>query len=198
MVSNAVVAEERPRRRSEKSRAAIFAATRKLALERGFDKLTIEAVAAKAGVGKQTIYRWWPSRAVLVADVLLEDFGSMDLAVPDTGDLVADLIGWARALAKSLTTGDFSTSLRILTASAMEDANTARRLHATFGEPIHASIRARLYTDGDLDGAVAHAAADAIVGGVVYPILNQGPGYDPSRAELLTLIVLNGVSTGQH
>ncbi|PRC53382.1 TetR family transcriptional regulator, partial [Mycobacterium sp. ITM-2017-0098] len=44
-----------PRRRSEKSRMAIVGATRKLLMERGFDKLTIEAVAARAGVGKQTI-----------------------------------------------------------------------------------------------------------------------------------------------
>ncbi|ORB81012.1 TetR/AcrR family transcriptional regulator, partial [Mycobacterium timonense] len=50
-----------PRRRSEKSRTAIVTATRELLLERGFDGLTIEAVAARAGVGKQTIYRWWPA-----------------------------------------------------------------------------------------------------------------------------------------
>ncbi len=62
-----------PRRRSEKSRTAIVTATRELLLERGFDGLTIEAVAARAGVGKQTIYRWWPSRPALVADVMLED-----------------------------------------------------------------------------------------------------------------------------
>lgn len=46
---------EAPRRRSEKSRVAIVEATRALLLERGFDGLSIEAVAAKAGVGKQTI-----------------------------------------------------------------------------------------------------------------------------------------------
>lgn len=188
-----MVSDEKPRRRSEKSRAAIFAATRELALERGFDKLTIEAVAAKAGVGKQTIYRWWPSRAVLVADVLLEDFGSMDLTVPRTGNLTTDLVTWAKALARSLTTGDFSTSLRILTASAMEDGDTAARLHTTFGEPIHASLRERLQADGGVDDAVAFAAADAIVGGVVYPILNRGPDYDPARAELLTRIILGGL-----
>ena len=184
--------EDRPRRRSEKSRAAIFAATRELALEGGFDKLTIEAVAARAGVGKQTIYRWWPSRPVLVADVLLEDFGSMALAVPDTGDLAEDLITWTRALARSLTTGDFSTSLRILTASAMEHEQTAERLHTTFGGPMNGSIRRRLEADG-LTPEKAHAAADAIVGGVVYPILNEGPGYDAARAEALTRIILSGI-----
>ena len=50
------------RRRSEKSRMAIFKATREILLDRGFDGLTIEAVASRAGVGKNTIYRWWSSR----------------------------------------------------------------------------------------------------------------------------------------
>ena len=60
-----------PRRRSEKSRTAIVTATRELLLERGFDGLTIEAVAARAGVGKQTIYRWWPTKETLALDALL-------------------------------------------------------------------------------------------------------------------------------
>ena len=53
-----MVTEVKPRRRSEKSRAAIFAATRELAVERGYDRFTIEAVAARAGVGKQTRPGW--------------------------------------------------------------------------------------------------------------------------------------------
>ena len=96
-----MVTDVRGRRRSEQSRVAIFAATRELALERGYDKLTIEAIAARAGVGKQTIYRWWPSRPALVADVLLEDFGAMRITVPHTDDLRADLTVWARGLTKS-------------------------------------------------------------------------------------------------
>jgi AcrR family transcriptional regulator len=183
----------KPRRRSEKSRAAIFAATRELALERGFDKLTIEAVAAKAGVGKQTIYRWWPSRAVLVADVLLEDFGSMSLGAPDTGDLATDLVTFARGLAKSLTVGDFSTSLRVLTVSSMEHPDTAAALRETFGRPLHDAVRARLQAGCGLDDVSAHAATDALVGGVVYPILSEGPDYNVARAERLVRIILDGV-----
>ena len=73
-----------PRRRSEKSRTAIVTATRELLLERGFDGLTIEAVAARAGVGKQTIYRWWPTRPALVADVMLEDADKILASVDHT------------------------------------------------------------------------------------------------------------------
>lgn len=188
-----MVTEARPRRRSEKSRAAIFAATRDLALEVGFDKFSIEAVAARAGVGKQTIYRWWPSRPALIAEVLLEDFGSLAIAVPDTGDLKADLTRWVRRLTRELTHGNFSASHRILTASAMEDNDTAQRLHTVFTEPLRGAVLARLKASGALDDAVAGAAVDAILGGVVYPILSEGEKYRVARAEKLVQIIVGGL-----
>lgn len=188
-----MVTEARPRRRSEKSRAAIFAATRELALEVGFDKFSIEAVAARAGVGKQTIYRWWPSRPALIADVLLEDFGSLAIAVPDTGDLRADLTRWVRRLTRELTHGNFSASHRILTASAMEDTDTAQRLHTVFSEPLRAAVLGRLKATGGVDEAEAVAAADGILGGVVYPILSEGEKYRVARAEKLVQIIVGGL-----
>ena len=113
-----------PRRRSEKSRTAIVTATRELLLERGFDGLTIEAVAARAGVGKQTIYRWWPSRPALVADVMLEDADKILASVDHTDDLAADLVGWVRKLAATLTSARGSAMLRILTVAGMEHEDT--------------------------------------------------------------------------
>src|SRR5690606_18292671 len=55
-------------RRSERSRRAIFDAALALVGEVGYPKTTVEGIAARAGVGKQTIYRWWRSKA----DVLLD------------------------------------------------------------------------------------------------------------------------------
>src|SRR3954454_11836286 len=86
-------------RRSEKSRRAIYDAALDLVAEVGYQRTTIEGIAARAGVGKQTIYRWWSSKG----DVLMEAF--LDLSeqaaeaaqpggqyvIPDTGDLAADL-----------------------------------------------------------------------------------------------------------
>ena len=164
-------------------------------LERGFDGLSIEAVAARAGVGKQTIYRWWPSRPALVADVMLEDADKILAAVCHTDDLAADLIGWVGTLAGSLTTTRGSAMLRILTAAGMEHEDTAVKLRAGFSRPLHDSVRSRLLADG-ITGPVAESAADAIVGGVVYPILSGAQRYSRRRAELTTRIIVAALTRG--
>jgi AcrR family transcriptional regulator len=182
-----------PRRRSEKARTAIVSATRELLLERGFDGLTIEAVAARAGVGKQTIYRWWPSRPALVADVMLEDADKILASVNHTGDLAADLVGWIRKLAATLTTPRGSAMLRTLTVACMEHEETAAKLRAGFSLPLHDSVRTRLLADG-IDEVTAESAADAIVGGVVYPILSDAQSYSRRRAETTTRIIVEALA----
>jgi AcrR family transcriptional regulator len=182
-----------PRRRSEKSRTAIVSATRELLLERGFDGLTIEAVAARAGVGKQTIYRWWPSRPALVADVMLEDADKILASVNHTGDLAADLVGWIRKLAATLTTPRGSAMLRTLTVACMEHEEIAAKLRAGFSVPLHDSVRTRLLADG-IDEVTAESAADAIVGGVVYPILSDAQSYSRRRAETTTRIIVEALA----
>ena len=174
--------ETPPRRRSEKSRVAIIEATRELLLERGFDGLSIEAVAAKAGVGKQTIYRWWPSRPALVADVLLEDADKILATIPATDDVTADLVSWAGTLASALTTKRGYAMLRTLTAASLEHEDTAARLRAGFSRPLLDSVRTRLLAE-NIAAETAHAAADALLGAVVYAILSEGRSYERRRAE---------------
>jgi AcrR family transcriptional regulator len=178
-----------PRRRSEKSRVAIIEATRALLLERGFDGLSIEAVAARAGVGKQTIYRWWPSRPALVADVLLEDADKILATMPSTDDVAADLASWAGRLAAALTTKRGNAMLRVLTAASLEHEDTAARLRAGFSRPLLDSVRTRLLAE-HIDAELASAAADALLGGVVYPILSEGQSYPRQRAEAMARIIV--------
>lgn len=175
---------------------AIVGATRKLLMERGFDKLTIEAVAAHAGVGKQTIYRWWPSRHALVADVILEDADRILRPITATEDVAADVCAWAITLATALTTSRGYAMLRILTTAGMEHPDTAARLHAGFSMPLHDTVRNRLTAAGFGDAA-AQDAADAIVGGIVYAILSEGRTFAPQRAESITRTVIAGISRVQ-
>ena len=79
-----------PTRRSEASRQAILVATRELCGEIGYGRLTIEGIAARAGVGKKTIYRWWPSKAAVVTE-MIDDTATRTAQHQDTGDLVADM-----------------------------------------------------------------------------------------------------------
>jgi AcrR family transcriptional regulator len=86
--------DRRPGRpRSETAHRAILAAAISELTERGYAALTVEGIAARAGVGKQTIYRWWPSKADVVLDALL-DLTEQRITVPDEGSLPADLLGF--------------------------------------------------------------------------------------------------------
>jgi len=86
--------DRRPGRpRSEQVRTAILTATIDELTDRGYAALTIEGIAARAGAGKQTIYRWWPSKADVVLDALLEMAAEL-VAVPDTGSLRGDLMAF--------------------------------------------------------------------------------------------------------
>ena len=78
------------RPRSAQAHKAILDATLELLAEEGFHGLSIEAVAAKAGVGKTTIYRRWPSKDELVIDAIREV--QIDLSIVDTGNFRNDLV----------------------------------------------------------------------------------------------------------
>ncbi len=78
------------RKRSEDSRQAILAAAFELFGELGYAALTIEGVAAWAGVGKQTIYRWWPSKADVLLDALAVK-ADMHIPVADQGSYRTEL-----------------------------------------------------------------------------------------------------------
>ena len=79
----------RGRPRSQKSREATLAAVRELLLAEGYSRLSMEGVAAHAGVSKATIYRWWSSKGELVLEAAQADI-SIGI-VPDTGDAERDI-----------------------------------------------------------------------------------------------------------
>src|SRR3954471_7262811 len=78
------------RRRSNKSHKAILQAALDLLEQDGYRALTIEAIAARAGVGKQTIYRWWPSKAAVVLEAFTVN-AATQIPQPNTGSLQQDL-----------------------------------------------------------------------------------------------------------
>ncbi|WP_375758389.1 TetR/AcrR family transcriptional regulator [Corallococcus exercitus] len=134
-----------PSRRSERSRQAILTAAVELVGEVGYARLTVEAIAARAGVGKQTIYRWWPSKGAVVLDAFVElSGGNQPAALPDTGNLEADLRTVLRATVKELTDPRFELPSRALTAESQADAALAQQFVEAVLRPHLKAIQERL------------------------------------------------------
>jgi AcrR family transcriptional regulator len=130
------------RRRSERSRGEILSATFDLAAEVGYAALTIEGVATRAGVGKQTIYRWWPSKGAVLLDALL-DRALIALPVPDTGDLRADLEAHMTELGRRLGEPQMG-AYRGLIAAGQSDPDLAAAIERTLLRPRVEACRERL------------------------------------------------------
>ncbi len=113
--------------RSEEARVSVLEAADDLLAEKGFAQLTIEGIAQRAGVAKQTIYRWWSSKTEILLDAFLAD-AAEDLNPPDTGDLAADYRVHLRQLAVFLTRSDAGMVFRALMAEGQHDPVLAERL----------------------------------------------------------------------
>ena len=116
---------EDPRR--ARSRARALAAAVELLRDEGLQGLTIEAVAARSGVAKTTIYRQFENRDAL--HLAAVDSVRAVTALPDTGDLVADVTAFCIGLNRALRTGDFGALLSTGFDGAERSESLARMLH---------------------------------------------------------------------
>ena len=163
--------------RSESARLAILTATARQFAERGYDSLTMEGIAAEAKVGKQTIYRWWPSRTALVADALAEGLIMPDWFVPaDSGDIRADLEEWVQNVVDFIRQPGHDGLLRSLVVAAAEDEAVALRLNERLGVLQFLGERMRRAVEaGELDAQPVEDLVEALLGAVVVRALRRAP-----------------------
>lgn len=182
--------------RSEPARMAVLQAADGLLVEKGFAGLTVEGIAQRAGVAKQTIYRWWPSKT----DILLEAFvvdAAEDLQPPDTGSLIGDLHAHLSRVARFLTESDAGAVFRALVAESQHDQRLASRLRTEHLDhqrardrlPLERAVaRGDLAAETDLDLLV-----DRLMGPLYYRILVTGePITDGLLAELIEATLPGG------
>jgi AcrR family transcriptional regulator len=167
-----------PHRRDENARLAVLHAADDLLVERGFGGVTIEGIAARAGVAKQTIYRWWPSKVDVLLDTLVDD-ASRQLIVPDTGSAIDDTRRYLRVLARFLTREPAGKVLLALLGEAQHDAEMAGVFHHRYLDPQREREREMLkrgIAAGELPAALdVDAALDAMSGPIVYRALTGAP-----------------------
>lgn len=180
--------------RSEEVRRAILESTGRLLSDQGYSSLSMEGIAREAGVGKQTLYRWWRSKGDLVAECLLDGLILGDrLRLPDTGDLRSDLRGWLDAIFTVLAEPQGEVLLRSIIAAAAENADVGRRLRESLGggESPEARLVAAIEAGQLRTDAPRTEIAEALVGAVIIHAVSREP-HDPSATARLVDAVLRG------
>ena len=146
----------RGRPRSQEADRAILTAAVELLAERGLAAMSIEEVAARAGVGKATIYRRWPSKGLLALDAFVTSFAEQQ-ALPDTGNLRDDLIVALTAWVRAVTRTSMGPMLTGLIAEAQHDPSLRAAWRERVLEPLRTQHRVML------DRAVARGEIPATV-----------------------------------
>ena len=156
------------RRRNDAAQAAILDATFRLLSGPASRPLTIDAIAVEAGVGRQTIYRWWPSKGAVVADALARH---ARVVVPerDTGSFTGDLTAFLTDSFAGLEDEGLAGRLRQIVAEAQHDQHVARVL-ADFTAARRAALRA-LLERGRITGKLAAEADLDMLVDMAYGVL---------------------------
>lgn len=190
------VSSEKPRR-SAHSHAAVLRAAADLAGRLGYANASIEQIAAEAGVGKQTIYRWWPNKAALFIEVY-RGLVPADIVTDDTGSLAGDLEALLAQLSYLYCDTPAGNILAGLIAEAQTAAEPADQLRRTYVAPRRAiigSIFERAAARREIEALDDPGfASDLISGAVWFRLLLGKRQLDRKFKKRLVDAVLQGVA----
>ncbi|MBB4914434.1 TetR/AcrR family transcriptional regulator [Streptosporangium saharense] len=174
----------------------IFQATLELLTVRGYEGLTIEGVAERSGVNKTTIYRWWPSKAALLAAALIQ----ADLLLfdpPDTGTLRGDLEELVRGMAALLTASPTSDVAVATLGAAVHHPELATAVRRFFTDRFarEEAVFARARRRGELPETADPLLIVDLLGGAVWiRAIFRGLPLDDDFAAHAVSAVLDGVT----
>ncbi|MAM35137.1 MAG: TetR family transcriptional regulator [Micavibrio sp.] len=171
---------KRGRPRSQTSKNAILDATNRLLLHSSVQDLSIEGIAKKAGVGKTTIYRWWPHKVAIVLDALSHQLGKTP-PLPTTSTKSDAVVKQLERFMRLLK----GKNGKILI-EAMAEAQSDKETLVTFYESFmlqHEQVLADLIEDGKASGEFrpdieTALAVDMIYGSIVYRLMSGAETLD--------------------
>jgi AcrR family transcriptional regulator len=192
MRTGSTIARGRPR--SAEAHAGILDAAIALTREVGFDALAMDAIAARAGVGKATVYRRWKTKESLIAEALERLVRST--SVPDTGDVERDLIKLVQGNAtmhRDPATGMLFSGLVAAMARSPAIANAVRSGFIATRRNAMRQVIARGIARGELArGTDIELALDMLSGPLIYRTLISGASIDARMVNRLVRTVLRG------
>jgi AcrR family transcriptional regulator len=189
----------RGRPRSDQVDQSILKAASALLADRGLAAMTIEDVAAKAGVGKSSIYRRWPTKGTLALDAFLVDFLTQQPPV-DNGDLEVDLREALSQWAATVVGTSTGRSLVALVAEAQGDPELARGWIERVMMPVreqHRTMVERAIRRSEVPaGTDVDVIMDLLYGAAYHRLLQGHLDITPEFIELVARMVARGAMSG--
>lgn len=168
--------------------------------EQGFAGVTVDNVAATAGVSKATIYRRWSTKEALLLEAASCLSGAPD-ELPDTGSLRGDLVALYEGFLPALIDGIPGQMLPQMVAEGTRNPEI-RALLADFADERRTRWRTvleRAVDRGELvDGVDVEVVVDCLTGPLFTRLLVTGRPLTPALAEQILDVVLGGVTKGPH
>lgn len=184
-------------RRSRRAHDAILKSAVALFEELGYERMTVDRIALRAGASKATIYRWWPSKGAILTEAFLTAV-EPDVGFPDSGSLREDLVGQLALLVRVLGETPLGRMMISLLGEAQHDAALAAALRDGWLEPRRVAGRAvleravsrgELRSDLDLD-----LALDGLYGPIYLRLLFAHSPLDTPALEALVAQQLRGIA----
>ncbi len=189
------VGEQRPGGRAERVRSSVLQAATELLTEVGYDKMSVEAVAARAGVHKTTVYRRWPTKAELTADAAA--LHSADaVPIPDTGTVVGDLRLLAREVVANIGTDGGARRSRSIAAAAAASDELATAMHGFWAHrlALSADVIDRAIQRGELPASAdANLIIETVIGPLWVRLLLTGEPITEELADHVVELITAGI-----
>jgi AcrR family transcriptional regulator len=184
------------RRRNARTHQTILVTAAKLLQEKGYVNVTVEAIAAGAGTGKQTIYRWWPSKAAVFLEIYAS-YAPRDVPVPDTGSAEQDLIELVQWFCELFTKTIAGRALAGLIAEAQGDKQIQRAFRQLIADC--RSVMRRIFERGRARGELTadvdvDVALDMMSGAVWYRLFTGHPQIDADYAKAVVSHMFRGIA----
>jgi AcrR family transcriptional regulator len=183
------------RKRNEASRQAILDATFALMQEDGYDRLSIEGVAARAGTGKATIYRWWPGKGALAVEAFLAGAEPL-IAFRESKSAREDILRQMHSLA-TLYRGPTGRLVREMIAASQHDGAVRHAFVRGFLDPrreLARQVFKRGLAAGEFRGDVdPDVAIDALWAPIYYRLIVSGGPIDKDIVTAHAKVVLRGL-----
>ena len=190
------VGQQRPGGRAARVRADVLRSVVELLDEVGYDKMSVEDVATRAGVHKTTIYRRWPTKAELVADAAREH-SAQAVPIPNTGTLAADLQALARQVAANIGSESGGRRSRSIAAAASVSDELAAGMHTFWAHRLAESGRVveRAIDRGELPaGTDSNLIIETLIGPLWLRLLQTGEPITKDLADRVAKLVTAGAT----